>query len=59
MIGAAFLSPESGRLRDLMKEKGMNDPDVLARVKRINMVVRIDFLILVLVVADMVIKPGV
>ena len=59
VIGAAFLSPESGRLRDLMKEKGMNDPDVQARVKRINMVVRIDFLILVLVVADMVIKPGV
>jgi hypothetical protein len=42
-----------------MKEKGLNDPDVQARVKRINMVVRIDFLILVLVVADMVIKPGV
>ena len=59
IIGAAFLSPESGRLRDLMKEKGLEDPAVQERVKRINMVVRIDFLILVLVVADMVIKPGV
>jgi uncharacterized membrane protein len=59
VIGAAFLSPESGRLRELMTEKGVGDPEVLARVKRINMVVRIDFLILVLVVADMVIKPGV
>ena len=59
IIGAGFLSPESGRLRDLMAQKGLNDPEVQARVKRINMVVRIDFLILVLVVADMVIKPGI
>ena len=59
VIGAGFLSPESGRLRDLMKQKGLQDPEVQGRLKRITMVVRIDFVILVLVVADMVIKPGV
>lgn len=58
IVGAGFLSPESGRLRDLMKQKGLEDPEVQARVKRITMVVRIDFLLLVLIVADMVIKPG-
>lgn len=41
-----------------MKQKGLEDPEVQARVKRITMVVRIDFLLLVLIVADMVIKPG-
>ena len=59
VIGAAFLSPESGRLRDLMSQKGLGDPEVQRRMSRITMVVRLDFLILVLVVADMVIKPGV
>ena len=59
IIGATFLSPESGRLRDLVSQKGLDDPEVKNRIARINMVVRVDFLILLLVVADMVVKPGV
>ena len=59
VIGAGFLSPESGRIRDVVREKGLDDPQVKARIARINTIVRIDFALLVLVVADMVIKPGV
>ena len=58
IIGAGFLSPESGRLRDLLSQKGLDDPEVKRRVARITMVTRIDALILLLVVADMVVKPG-
>jgi uncharacterized membrane protein len=56
--GARFLTPESGRLRDLISAKGLDDQEVRARISRILMVTRIDLLLLVLVVADMVIKPG-
>ena len=58
IIGAAFLTPESGRLKELVAQKGMDDPEVKGRIARINMVVRVDFLILIAVVADMVVKPG-
>ena len=58
VVGAAFLGPESGRLRDLVSQKGLDDPEVKSRVARITMVTRVDALLLLLVVADMVIKPG-
>lgn len=58
IVGATFLGPESGRIRDLVRERGLDDPDVTARIARINTIVRIDFGLLLLVVADMVIKPG-
>ena len=58
IIGAMFLTPESGRLKALVAEKGLDNPEVKSRIARINMVVRLDFLILLLVIADMVVKPG-
>ena len=58
VIGAMFLTPESGRLKELVQQKGMDDPEVKSRVSRITTVVRVDFVILLLIVADMVIKPG-
>ena len=57
-IGAMFLTPESGRLKELLQQKSIDDPEVKSRISRITTVVRIDFLILLLIVADMVIKPG-
>lgn len=57
-IGARYLTPESGRLRELVGQKGLDDPETKSRIDRITMVTRIDTLILVLVIADMVIKPG-
>ena len=58
VIGAAFLTPESGRLKELVNSKGMDDPETKSRIGRITLATRLDTLILILVVADMVIKPG-
>jgi uncharacterized membrane protein len=59
IIGAGFLSPESGRLGDLIEQKGPTDEEVVTKVARILLISRIDLLILLVVAANMVIKPGV
>lgn len=58
VIGGAFLTPESKRLRDMVSERGLEDPEVVQRMRRITLVTQADVAILVLLVADMVIKPG-
>jgi len=58
IVGATFLGPESGRLRDLVAAKGLDDPETQRRLKRITMVSRLDLTLLILIVAVMVIKPG-
>ena len=58
IIGAGFLGPESGRLATLIDQKGETDPEVVEKVKRILLISRIDLAILLLVAANMVIKPG-
>jgi hypothetical protein len=54
----AYFGPESGRLGRLVGELGVDDPEVRARMKRLLMISRIELVLLVLVVADMVAKPG-
>jgi uncharacterized membrane protein len=56
--GAGFLGPESERLGKLAAERGPADPEIQRRIKRIFAVSRADLVVLVLVVADMVFKPG-
>jgi len=58
VVGAAFLGPEAGRLARVMEERGSDDPEVRRRIRRIFAVSRYDLVVLVLVVADMVLKPG-
>ena len=58
IVGAGFLGPESGRIDKLMEERGPADPEVESRVARILLVSRIEFVLLVLIVLDMVVKPG-
>jgi uncharacterized membrane protein len=58
VTGAAYLGPSSGKLAKLMEERGPEDPDVQAAIGRILLVARIDVVILLLVVLDMVLKPG-
>ena len=57
-IGAGFLGPESGRLKALIAEKGQEDPAVKSRIDRILLISRLDLLLLIFIVFDMVIKPG-
>ena len=59
VIGAVFIGPETGRLARAVEERGPDDPEVLRRVRRIFMISRIDLALILLVVADMVFKPGV
>ena len=58
ITGSTFLGPESKRVGELIDARGGDDPEVKRRLGRILMVGRIDLLVLFLVVADMVLKPG-
>jgi len=58
VTGAGFLGPESERLGKLGAERDPNDPELQRRIRRVVKVSRIDLVVLVLVVADMVFKPG-
>jgi len=58
VTGAAFLGPESGRIGKLSDERGADDPEVQSRIGRVLLISRIEFVLLVLIVIDMVLKPG-
>jgi hypothetical protein len=58
LLGAGFLGPESGRIPALAAERGVEDSEVQRRIGRIVVLSRIELLFLVLVVLDMVVKPG-
>lgn len=57
LIGAVFLGPEAGRLARVAEERGHDDPEVVRRTKRIFAISRVDLAVILLVVADMVLKP--
>jgi uncharacterized membrane protein len=56
--GAGFLGPETERIGKLGADRDPSDPELQRRIKRVFMVSRVDLVVLVLVVADMVFKPG-
>ena len=58
LFGSLFLGPESGRIGKLIEERGPDDPEVTRRIKRIIIVSRVDLFILLLVLVNMVVKPG-
>ena len=58
VTGAAFLGPESGRIGALSDERGAERSRGSARIGRVVMISRIEFVLLVLIVLDMVLKPG-
>jgi uncharacterized membrane protein len=57
VTGSAFIGPEAGRIGKLTDQHGVEYPEVQARIKRILKVSRVEGLLLVAVVFDMVIKP--
>jgi uncharacterized membrane protein len=57
-LGSSFLGPESGRIAAIVEREGPESPDAQARIKRIFLVSRIELVLLVLIIVDMVIKPG-
>jgi uncharacterized membrane protein len=58
VTGAFFLGPRSGRIAALANERGPEDPEVQRLISRNVLVSRIELVLLVLIVADMVVKPG-
>lgn len=58
IAGAAYLGPESGRLSNMVDERGPEDAEYQRRLNRIFLVSRIELVLLILVVLDMTIKPG-
>jgi uncharacterized membrane protein len=58
LTGALFFGPESLRIGRAIDEGGPDSPDVQRRIRRLVALSRVDLLVLVLIVADMVFKPG-
>ncbi len=58
VVGASFLGPESGRVGELIAREGPDSPAARARLQRLFLVSRIELALLILVVLDMVLKPG-
>ena len=58
ITGAGFLGPETKRIGELIEREGEESPEVQRRIRRLIAASRIDLVVLVLVVIDMVIKPG-
>jgi uncharacterized membrane protein len=57
VVGAAFLGPESGRIAKIVESEGPESPAAQARIRRILLVSRLEFVILLTVVVNMVVKP--
>jgi uncharacterized membrane protein len=58
IAGAGFLGPESGRLGKLLEDRGPADAEYQRRLARVFLISRIELTLLILVVLDMTIKPG-
>jgi uncharacterized membrane protein len=56
--GAFFISPQSGRLKRIFETEGPSSPEAVALVSRLFLVSRIELALLILIVFDMVMKPG-
>jgi uncharacterized membrane protein len=58
LTGALFLGPTAGRLSQMAQTRSPDDPEVQAGIRRIFAISRVDQMVILLVVADMVFKPG-
>ncbi len=58
-IGAGFLGPQSIKIQEGLAAGGPPDAELQQRIERVKFVSQADTAILVLVVANMVIKPGI
>ena len=57
ITGAAVIGPASKKVGELIESKGPDDPEIQSQIARLLKVARIDLVVLVLVVIDMVAKP--
>jgi uncharacterized membrane protein len=57
-LGMTFLGPESGRIKQLVRERSYEDPEVQRRIGRILLFSRIELVVLLVAIWAMVAKPG-
>jgi hypothetical protein len=58
VVGAGYLGPESGRIARATERSGVESAEVQERIRRIFLVSRIELVLLLAVIFDMVVKPG-
>jgi uncharacterized membrane protein len=59
VVGAGFIGPEAGRLAKAIERQGPDSAEARMRLDRILLVSRIELVFLLLIVVDMVVKPGI
>lgn len=59
ITGIFFLAPESKRLAEMMEQRDPEDREVQMVLTRLLAISRIDMTVLILVVINMVVKPGI
>jgi uncharacterized membrane protein len=57
-IGAGFIGPEAGRVARAIEKDGIESAEATRHIKRIFLVSRFELVLLLLVIFDMVVKPG-
>lgn len=57
LTGFLYFRPEGQRIGALAAERGPGDPEIVARVHRVNVIDRVQLVVLFTIVADMVLKP--
>lgn len=57
LTGAAFLGPETGRIARLAETSGPDSPEVQSRIRRVLLISRIELVLLILLILDMIAKP--
>jgi uncharacterized membrane protein len=58
LSGLLYISPQSGRLKAIFETRGPDAPEAVALLGRLFLISRIELVLLVLIVFDMVMKPG-
>lgn len=58
IVGGAYFGPESGRIARLAEERGGDDPEVARRRARVGLLQNLDLVVILVIVALMVFKPG-
>jgi uncharacterized membrane protein len=57
-IGAGIIGPEAGRVARAIERHGVESAEAKKRIGRIFLVSRVELVLLLLVIFDMVVKPG-
>jgi uncharacterized membrane protein len=58
VVGAGYIGPEGGRIAAVIERDGPESPEAQARIRRILLVSRLELVVLLTVIVNMVVKPN-